>query len=142
LANKKAKWHYPFAGRSNGNPNDCWCDALALATGKTYDEIRTMFQPFIIENGGMNNSFISGWLFLNGYKRVDYGHDETTVGDLFQMLDSKNNDIVICTDGHVAYVSDNRIHDNIAIEQTSEYLKTIVESYFWKPKGERQKKGE
>lgn len=40
-----------FVPRHNTNPSDCWCDALALATGKPYDEIRTIMQPFNTRGG-------------------------------------------------------------------------------------------
>lgn len=37
-----------FVGRLHKHTNDCWCDALALATGKNYDEVYASLSPWLI----------------------------------------------------------------------------------------------
>jgi hypothetical protein len=123
-----------FKPRSNQNKNDCWCDALSFAVHKPYNEIREMMKPFINDEGGLSNHFIYGYLILQDFKHVELQGCTDTVCDLYQQLDSRNNDIVIVTDKHVAYLSDNRFFDNIEIEKTSEYLNTKAEAYLWKAK--------
>ena len=131
------KWKYPFVGRVNRNDSDCWCDALALATGKSYDEIWALFQPFLFESGSLESHFISGYLMLNGYERLMISTGDS-VGDLFQVLDSRNNDIVIEIDDHVVYVSNNRIHDNVHVGNTSRYLCVTATGYYRRPKVKKQ----
>jgi len=131
--NFKVKWK----PRHNHNDGDCWCDALALATGKTYDEVFEMMRPFRNDDGTLIGLFLFGLLFKHGYKQFDNENKQFTVRNLLSLVNHHEcYAVVFVDDGHHAfYLHDGVIHDNVKIENREKFLDQIVDNYFLKPKG-------
>lgn len=112
------------------NKNDCWTIALMYALGKTYEDIRALFKPFMSKDGSLRGGFVTGILTENGYKFMEF-EDILTVKEAIMILDSASNHLVIMTKGHTFYVSHKTIYDSMTLEQLA---KKHVLTVFFKEK--------
>lgn len=111
-----------FKPRENKHDNDCWCDAIALATNKQYDTIYKKFKEFKEPNGGLDGRFIGGYLDINGYKQFAL---DVTLYQALQMYDSSEGIVLSLNHeegSHVIYVKDKVVHDTVRTVDQSNYL--------------------
>lgn len=114
---------FKFEGRNNSHKNDCWCDAIALATKQEYNKVYKMFKPFIEKNGELNSMYIKTYLESKGYTHFE---NDTSLFQALQVFD-KSNGVVYSTEhedgGHVIFVKDNFIYDNVEHIEIIEWVK-------------------
>lgn len=122
-----------FKPRENKHDNDCWCDAIALATNKQYDTIYKKFKEFREPYGTLDNRFTSGYLSINGYREFK---DELTLYESLQLVNTENGVVMQLEhrDGtHLIYVKDKTIYDNVRdVEQVQYLLDHMVISIYIK----------
>lgn len=122
-----------FKPRIHINNNDCWCDAIALATGSSYDTVFSVLIPFLEPEGYMSDHFIEGMLCKAGYTSYRVDNSEIfTIGDAMNYLNHYANHIVLFTRDHVVYVHNNTIHDTMDIEERNRFLDSRVTKYYMK----------
>jgi len=105
------------AGRKHKKSNDCWADALALATGKTYRQAYNLLKNISNENGSIDMGIFSGTMQVFGFTILEIDDDNMTVEKTIKFFDSKTNKLVMFAMkkdskmGHIVYVNDSKIHD-------------------------------
>lgn len=99
-----------FKDRQNKHDNDCWCDAIALATNKQYDTIYKKFKEFKNEDGSLLVGYLQSYLQSNGYFRVK---SSLNMYEAMQVYNNKNGIVIELEQNHVIYVKDNVIHEGI-----------------------------
>jgi len=128
----KIKWK----PREHKNENDCWCDAIALATNISYDKIWKLFKPFTLTKGELNQKlrtqFIDGFLMNKGFTTWEI--HPITISEAVKRYNTHDNKVVLFMEGHVVCVHKNTIYDTIDIEERSEYLKSEVVAIAMKEK--------
>ena len=99
-----------FKPRQNKHDNDCWCDAIALATNKQYDTIYKKFKEFTNNDGSLLVGYFQSYLQTNGYVRIT---SSLSLYDAMQVYNNKNGIVIELEDNHTIYVKDNVIHEGI-----------------------------
>jgi hypothetical protein len=97
-------------GRIHKNTNDCWADAIAYATKKTYDEVYDSLKIWANGEGGMPTDIVEGILLANGYTIYECNGDRTIHQTLLE-YNHHDNEVVIFTDGHMFYLNNKKIYD-------------------------------
>lgn len=124
-----------FKPRHNHNHNDCWCDALAFALNKPYEEIYELMKPFKVESGELNDGFIKGVLHSNDFESWTVGKDENiTIREFIQNYNTYDNLCVLFIDQHVLFTTNATVYDNIEVEERNKYLDRQIEVFAMKPK--------
>jgi len=122
-----------FAKRHNTHENDCWCDALALATNKDYDYYYERLKFFMCDDGQLLTGYVEATLQLNGYEIVEmeltleqaFHLFNTSKGMVFQMKHNQGK--------HIIYVKGNTIYDNVDERDIGKYLENCkVETVAYK----------
>jgi len=117
-----------FSPRHNSNQNDCWCDSIALAIHKPYDEIYTMFSPLLGEDGALNFGYTLGVVCAHGGEYYEFDKTfEDTIRDIITRYNTYDNDAIISIKGHQFYVSNGTVYDNIEVEERELWLSQRVE---------------
>lgn len=132
----KVKWK----PRHNHNDNDCWCDALAFATGKPYEEVYELLKGLRSKDGALKSAFIAGVLFNEGFTQFAnddntkycFPYNDFTIANLLWQVNHRDCHVVVIAGEHTTYLHDGTIYDNIAKEKRSEFLNKVVDYYYIK----------
>ena len=113
--------------RTNKNPNDCWCDALAYATKQSYEKVRDDLKCFIKADGAVSGDATHAYLYRHEF--IEWLVEESmTVEECLHVYNNTLNDCVINLQDHVFYVKDMTIYDF----EDQDHLKKKVKSLFLK----------
>lgn len=139
--------------------NDCWATAIALASftergvfdmddrisfKRAYFKARRRFKAFITKDGSLPNIFLEWELRKHGFtgelevydEESPYNYNLKEVLTLFNSYDSYLIIRVVSEEdtnrGHVMFVSNNNIYDDIAEEKIELALESKIEKVYFK----------
>jgi hypothetical protein len=96
-------------------------------------ELKKICKPFITDNGGLLPEATEALLRAHNYTKIDADH---RVEEMVNIVDSKHNEFVMSTADHLFYVSDDTIHDNVTDYNKAYFLNEMVETIYYRVKGE------
>lgn len=122
---------FTFKKRHNTHKNDCWCDAISLATNQEYNKVYKMFKPMLFEDGVLSGSVIQGYMQVKGFDvwKVDGDlKDELRRHNLKHgvLFGLKNKDEETY---HAVYVDEKHIYDNYDEDQLWWYITKFEVEY-------------
>ena len=112
--------------RLHKHKNDCWCDAIALATNRDYEDVYNEYKHLINDDGGLNIYLTQGILFKYGYKK--YNIESTTLKNVLDLPYLKSGVLIDITkhidgNGHIIFAKDDMIFD-ISDMPIEEYIES------------------
>ena len=116
-----------LAGRKHLNSNDCWCDAISIATGQSYDDVYAIFKPMLCDNGGLDSRIIEGYLVTKGFACVEVSG--TNVKEGLRFYDSTHNAVVFSVQSHSVAIQNNKVCEPSG---TLEIFDMELIKVFWK----------
>jgi len=117
-----------LANRKHLNSNDCWCDAISIATGMTYEETYAIFKPMLADGGGLDCRIIEGFMLTKGFYCTEV--ENCTVETGLKMYESTNNSVMFGLDGHSVAVVKNKICE---VHGALDIFNMQIKKVFWKP---------
>lgn len=131
--------------RKHKHTNDCWCDAISMATHQPYNKVYRMFKDLCYPSGGLDSNIIFGYLQgKHGYRGFIWDPKESNclrLKDVCELFNTKDCEIVcnIVYDdehAHVVYIHNNTFYDIIHYSRTfEEFLKDPVSKMCIKYRG-------
>jgi len=142
--------NYEIVKRKALQENDCWCDAMALATGISYEKMMDLFHNFKESDGGLRNGYVDSYLQSKGFLQSTFQSVDArwSVDEIMQMYNTMDNYVVIRVESgfkdengddvnHLIYVTNKEIHDSLdTAEEVESLLDSKVMDLFFKPKEE------
>ena len=124
-----------FVGRLHKHRNDCWCDALALATGKDYDEVYASLTPWVDSSGSLYADISTALLRSYGYTMIRA--EDLTVRDALDLYNHYDNHIVIVLNetedsDHMVYVHHGKIYDQKIRDYDRKFFESKVTYIYYK----------
>ena len=89
--------NYEIVKRKALQENDCWCDAMALATGISYEKMMDLFHNFKESDGGLRNGYVDSYLQSKGFLQSTFQSVDArwSVDEIMQMYNTMDNYVVI-----------------------------------------------
>jgi hypothetical protein len=105
--------------------NDCWCTSISKALNVDYDKVYKDFKLFKEDNGGAHIQVIRAYLMNKGYECINVDLDLKTALNVYNTTKKAQALFSLVSEdtGHIIYVKNEVIYDDIKDFEYDEYIK-------------------